>query len=1020
MPILSTPRAARADSPGRSAGLAYGEVPPELCDAAELDLHHWSLIVNDNVLANVAEIAGARIRSCAAEIAEDRSGGISRATLRAGLRGVQQMAARAPGTDGAPEWAADTVGLVALNVDGAEQITDYGLKMLADQCGTLQRLDIGGAVRVTDAGMRLLALACGRLAHLSVSGCTGISGSGIAAIGQGCPMLASFRMARCPQVARWALLKVFDGCRQLAEVDLSFNAMVRDEEVRALSQRCRSLRVLNLRCCCHVGDAAVLAVSQHCPDLQSLDVSRDDMKHRITDVGLLALGERSSLLERLAVAGCEMVTDAGVDWLSRGCRALKALDLGGCSKVTNAGMRNLGERCKLLETLNLCHLKRLSDVGVRYVANACRDLKDLNLRGVCMLSDCMKRDFRFEGLQALARSCAALQSLNLSGCFQVSTLALRAIASGCGGLKALRLGSCPRLTPRGIAAILDGCASLELLAMSGCGACVTDALLRPLARARTALVTVELAGSEKLSAAGVRAIARGCPRLARLDLSNCRLINDDAMLALAEASFRPGLRHLLLTNDRRVTDAGLSWLSDGNPTLRTLSVAGTGCSAAALAAVAGRHRYATMLRTRAFFGLRPVARALDRMVINDYGTLAASAITAQRLFRGRKGRAAALRERRRFHRGRAATRLQATWRGCSGRRCAALLRRRLERRARAAVALQCWWRTRRAAWDTRARRERKRQVRCAEQSVHVQRAWRGALGRRRAAGRRRARQQRVRREECAAGTLQRCFRGHAGRRAAASRRRERSQQRRAALRSALLLQSAYRGHVCRARAARRRDEAARRTATELASARMVQAAFRSHRRRRLLQAACAERGREREAAVRLQALYRAHAARARVSLLLQERAALREAAAAAAAAVTLQSLFRRLAARKVAQLALRARRQGEIHDGPASGEARPRCDDCAGADATVECEDCGELFCDECWARVHGGGRRRNHTARALRDPRERATACASPDERAGPPAPWSKHFDESYGVDYYYNSATGESTYERPAGFLE
>ena len=30
----------------------------------------------------------------------------------------------------------------------------------------------------------------------------------------------------------------------------------------------------------------------------------------------------------------------------------------------------------------------------------------------------------------------------------------------------------------------------------------------------------------------------------------------------------------------------------------------------------------------------------------------------------------------------------------------------------------------------------------------------------------------------------------------------------------------------------------------------------------------------------------------------------------------------------------------------------------------------------------------------------------------------WSKHFDSEFQVDYWYNEATGEASYEQPAGF--
>ena len=47
---------------------------------------------------------------------------------------------------------------------------------------------------------------------------------------------------------------------------------------------------------------------------------------------------------------------------------------------------------------------------------------------------------------------------------------------------------------------------------------------------------------------------------------------------------------------------------------------------------------------------------------------------------------------------------------------------------------------------------------------------------------------------------------------------------------------------------------------------------------------------------------------------------------------------------------------------------RPVCDNCAFYEAYVECQVCDEVFCQECWGQIHFGGRRKEHTFRALYD----------------------------------------------------
>lgn len=47
---------------------------------------------------------------------------------------------------------------------------------------------------------------------------------------------------------------------------------------------------------------------------------------------------------------------------------------------------------------------------------------------------------------------------------------------------------------------------------------------------------------------------------------------------------------------------------------------------------------------------------------------------------------------------------------------------------------------------------------------------------------------------------------------------------------------------------------------------------------------------------------------------------------------------------------------------------KPLCDNCATCNALVECFICNEVYCEECFTSVHRGGRRKDHSYRALYD----------------------------------------------------
>jgi hypothetical protein len=86
-----------------------------------------------------------------------------------------------------------------------------------------------------------------------------------------------------------------------------------------------------------VSDVGLLQVSNHCPALEVLDVSRSELAYKVTDVAMLALGERCHQLTDVNLSGCSFLTDAGIDWLVGGCHLITTLKLPGLYKLTDTG-----------------------------------------------------------------------------------------------------------------------------------------------------------------------------------------------------------------------------------------------------------------------------------------------------------------------------------------------------------------------------------------------------------------------------------------------------------------------------------------------------------------------------------------------------------------------------------------------------------------------------------------------------------------------------------------------------------
>ena len=306
----------------KSVGLAYSSLPPELCDGTRLRLSRWSLVVTDACLSAVARMTEERVKAelektggrkkYKKKLTEEEEDDYSQLTEDVQVTQVvskkksrlERSMSTLLGSDTGPtadeqnleeeNFAAQTAlaekvkrencmkrhGLLELEVGGAEQVTDLGVKHIADFCTSLRVLDISGTLRVTDVGLRSLALSCPDLRSLNLSGCQGIAGPGFAVLGQCCRSLTTLKLAGCRQIPAWVMLSVFEGCRSLEDLDLSHCLKLSDQEVKAMAEKCTVLKVLNLKECKQVSDVGVLAVSQGCGALEELDLSRSELQVR--------------------------------------------------------------------------------------------------------------------------------------------------------------------------------------------------------------------------------------------------------------------------------------------------------------------------------------------------------------------------------------------------------------------------------------------------------------------------------------------------------------------------------------------------------------------------------------------------------------------------------------------------------------------------------------------------------------------------------------------------------------------
>jgi len=203
----------------------------------------------------------------------------------------------------------------------------------------------------------------------------------------------------------------------------------------------------------------------------------------------------------------------------------------------------LGLRCNMTTT----------DADLEALARSCAALKSLDLTYTRAVTD--------EGIKALAKGCQGLENLSLWGRDRVGDEAIKALAD-VASLRSLVLGNCDRVTDDGIKA-LTKCTRLRAVNLKECGHITDDAIV--------ALATCPQLDSLNLSRTqisdvGVHALTR-CPALTSLNLRDCRGVSGAGLAGLSGVTT---LQELNLWGSDTLTDGAVAALVGGAPGLRSI------------------------------------------------------------------------------------------------------------------------------------------------------------------------------------------------------------------------------------------------------------------------------------------------------------------------------------------------------------------------------------------------------------------------------------------------------------------
>uniref|UniRef100_K3X5P9 EF-hand domain-containing protein n=1 Tax=Globisporangium ultimum (strain ATCC 200006 / CBS 805.95 / DAOM BR144) TaxID=431595 RepID=K3X5P9_GLOUD len=329
----------------------------------------------------------------------------------------------------------------------------------------------------SDASLQLLRN--GTFETLTLDDCGHVTAHGFKSSidGRVAASMKAISLQRC-QALNTTIIETFPDA--LIEVNLSYCEWADDHALRTLAKHCHLLTTVAVCHCKRVTDYGIAAFpdSSTKPALTNIDISHCT---KITDVGILALLTKALKLEVLVAAGLTMVEGLNMQGLVRTSNSLESLNFSSNSRMQYMTMVHLIRvyaNTKLTD-LNLSYCTQVTDDTLVALGRHCPNLRTLRIASCPMVSDHgvqrlvefvpgeSEDTADFMENESAASRCVQLQTLDLTGCFQLTDVALSAIGQKCSSLQVLLIDGVRRLTALGLRVITEHCVQLHTLSWSG-------------------------------------------------------------------------------------------------------------------------------------------------------------------------------------------------------------------------------------------------------------------------------------------------------------------------------------------------------------------------------------------------------------------------------------------------------------------------------------------------------------------------------------------------------------------------
>ncbi|KAG5600269.1 hypothetical protein H5410_031639 [Solanum commersonii] len=385
-------------------------------------------------------------------------------------------------------------GLAKLSIRGynpCRDVTDAGLKAIAQCCPTLRDLSLWNVSFVSDKGLYEIAHGCNLLEKLDIFQCPTITDNSLLAVAKKCNHLTSLTIDSCSKignkspkvVAGTVLTEVELQALHISDISIKIishygtaltslavgelrRIIVRDFWVIGIGQCLHKLKALLISASNGVNDLGLHVICKACPNLKLFYVRKSVV---LSDNGLVACVKASVSLQNLQLYECHLITQVGFFGILLNCgKKLKTFSLVTCLGVMD--LINVAPSkalcCNSLVSLTIHKCLGVGNATIDVVGSLCHKLTHIELSGLLCITD--------EGLFPLVNNCVAnLVAVNLSGCVNITDKAVSAIVKFNGrSLKSILVDGCRHVTDATLVEIWNSCWMLNVLDVSKCG--ITD------------------------------------------------------------------------------------------------------------------------------------------------------------------------------------------------------------------------------------------------------------------------------------------------------------------------------------------------------------------------------------------------------------------------------------------------------------------------------------------------------------------------------------------------------------------